>query len=83
MSGCRFREADLSSADLTDAVLRDCDLFQAIVTKGKFEGIDLRGAEVSGLNLMRLASFGQMKINQNQQHAILDAIGIDVYPEPV
>ena len=81
ITSCRFREADLGAADLTEAVLRDCDLFQAILTGTKLEGADLRGAEISGLNLMELASFARIKIDQSQQHALLSAIGIDVYPE--
>jgi fluoroquinolone resistance protein len=82
LASCRFREADLSGADLTDAMLRDADLFQAILTGTKLAGADLRGAEISGLNLMELASFARMKIDQGQQHLLLDAIGIDVRPEP-
>jgi fluoroquinolone resistance protein len=82
LTSCRFREADLSGADLTDTVLRDGDLFQAILTRTKLEGADLRGAEISGVNLLDLASFARMKIDQNQQHLLLAAIGIDVHPEP-
>jgi hypothetical protein len=31
---------------------------------------------------MNLASFQRLKVNQSQQHVLLDGIGIDVYPEP-
>ena len=43
---------------------------------------DLRGAEISGLNLAQIASFAHLKITQGQQHIILTAMGIDVHPEP-
>src|ERR1700677_2630657 len=81
-TGRRLREADLTSADLGDAVLRDCDLFQTVLLDTTLAGADLRGAEISGLNLMTLGSFARMKINQSQQHILLLGLGLDVYPEP-
>ena len=81
-SGSRLREADLSAADLTGAILRDCDLFQAVLVRTRLADADLRGADISGLNLLQLAGFAGLKINQSQQHILLDGIGIDVHPEP-
>ena len=81
-SGSRLRETDLANCDLTDAVLRDCDLFQAELAGAKLDGADLRGAEISGLNLLRLGGFAGMKVYQSQQRMLLDALGVDVHPEP-
>jgi fluoroquinolone resistance protein len=82
LTGSRFREADLTAADLTGANLRDADLFQATLTRAKLANADLRGAEISGLTLTHLASFTDLKITQSQQHLLLDALGIDIQPDP-
>ena len=82
LTGSRFREADLTAADLTGTILRDADLFQATLTRAKLANADLRGAEISGLTLTHLASFTDLKITRSQQHLLLDALGIDVQPDP-
>lgn len=77
-NGSRFREADLSSANLEDADLSDCDLFGANLARAKLAGADLRRAEISGLNLEILASRAKLKITASQQHALLAALGVEV-----
>ncbi|MBS0411955.1 MAG: pentapeptide repeat-containing protein, partial [Proteobacteria bacterium] len=81
LSRSRFREADLSRADLEGAQMAVADLFQAIVDEARLAGADLRGAEVSGLDLRRLASYQDLKINPDQQYRLLEALGVDVEPE--
>jgi fluoroquinolone resistance protein len=68
-------------ADLEGADLRECDLFQALTAGAKLARADLRGAEVSGLNLADLASVAGMKIAADQQYRLLTALGLDVYAE--
>jgi fluoroquinolone resistance protein len=75
----RLRETDLSGCDLEGASLRDADLFQAIIDNARMAGADLRGAEVSGFDLRRLASYADLKITTEQQFHLLDAIGVDVH----
>ena len=79
LSGSSLREADLTGADLTGADLKGCDLFQALSAGAMRAGADLRGAEVSGLNLAELAAYDGMKVTLSQQHALLSAMGVDVF----
>ena len=66
-------------ADLEGADLRECDLFQALTAGAKLARTDLRGAEVSGLNLVELGSVAAMKVAADQQYRLLTALGLDVY----
>jgi hypothetical protein len=51
------------------------------LTDAKLAGADLRGAEVSGLNVLTLATREGLKITADQQYRLLTAIGIDVHAE--
>jgi hypothetical protein len=44
----------------------------------RMDRADLRGAEISGLNLLRLAGFQRMKISMDQQHVLLTTLGVEV-----
>ena len=59
-------------------MLRDCDLFQAVLAGAKLDAADLRGAELSGLNLAELASYARLRIDAGQQHALLAGLGVVV-----
>ncbi|MBP7650768.1 MAG: pentapeptide repeat-containing protein, partial [Phenylobacterium sp.] len=63
------------------ADMRKCDLFQALTGGAKFADADLRGAEVSGLNLSGLANCEGMKIDVGQQYRLLTALGLDVHAD--
>ena len=78
---CRLRETDLSGADLEGADLTGADLFQAILNEARLAKADLRDAELSGVDPRILASYADLKINVGQQHLLLTAMGIDVYPD--
>jgi len=41
-------------------------------------GADLSGAEVSGVNPMRLADFTGVKVSDDQMFRLLDAMGVEV-----
>jgi fluoroquinolone resistance protein len=77
-TGSRFREADLASADLEGADLRDCDLFGAGLDGARIADADLRGADISGLDLSRVASRKGVTIRPDQQHLLLNALGVDI-----
>jgi uncharacterized protein YjbI with pentapeptide repeats len=79
LSKSSFREADITGANLEGCDLTGCDLFQAVTTGARLSDADLRGAEVSGLNLAGLAAYDGLKINLDQQQALLTALGLDVY----
>ena len=67
LSNSRFQEADLFGADLEGANLTRTDLFHAILDGAKLAGADLRDADVSGLDLRRLGTSKDLKINADQQ----------------
>ena len=71
----------LVDADLEGADLRECEFFHALTVGVKLARADLRGAEVSGLNLAELATLDGMKISVDQQYRLLTAMGLDVYAE--
>ncbi len=79
LKGSTFREADLRDLDLTGADLRECDLFQALLDGADLTGADLRGAEISGLDIRRLKAFRDLKIEADQQAALMRAMDIDVF----
>jgi fluoroquinolone resistance protein len=81
LAGSSLREAVLLDADLEGADLRGCDFFQALTGGAKFARADLRAAEVSGLNILELASYDGLKIDADQQYRLLTALGLDVYAE--
>ena len=80
-AGSSLREADLTGANLEGADLRSVDLFQALTMGARLARSDLRGAEISGMNLAALGSYADMKVNSDQQHRLLTAMGIDVLPD--
>ena len=45
----------------------------------KLAGADLRGGEVSGLDLAKLGSLDGLKVTADQQYALLSAMGVDVH----
>ncbi len=44
----------------------------------ELSGADLRGAEVSGLNLTVLADFAGLRIGDEQMFRLFDAMGVSV-----
>jgi len=87
-TGCGFAFSDLQAVrflrcDLSFAAFERSDLFSIDMELdgAKLDRADLSGAEVSGLNLLRLASFSRLRITADQQYALLSALGVDVDPE--
>jgi fluoroquinolone resistance protein len=53
-----------------------CELLRA-----KLAGADVRGAKISGLNLLSLGTMQGLKVSQEQQWLLLAALGIEVHPD--
>jgi fluoroquinolone resistance protein len=56
-------------------------MFQSLTAGAKLAKADLRGAEVSGLDLTKLASVTDMKVDADQQYRLLTAMGLDVHTD--
>ncbi|SIR35337.1 pentapeptide repeat-containing protein [Acidiphilium rubrum] len=82
LARCRFREADLGGVDFTDADLSGGDFTEAITTGMALAGADVRGGDLGALNLLALASFARLKITQSQGDGLLQALRIDLHPDP-
>ncbi|WP_253256759.1 pentapeptide repeat-containing protein [Stenotrophomonas sp. VV52] len=88
LRGLSFRKAELVGMDFSDAELSGCDFRDAVFEGGslrnaqtrltRFEGADLRGADITGLNVMDAKHFKKAVISQRQAAAALAAFGLIV-----
>ncbi|WP_428539842.1 pentapeptide repeat-containing protein [Rhodopila sp.] len=60
--------------------MRDCDLFQTGLDGARLDRADLTGAELRGVNLLRLGGFPGTRITATQQFAVLSAMGTEDDP---
>lgn len=74
LAHCDLSRTDLSGADLTGNTFLDTDLTQADLS-----GADLRRSTLTGLCLTDLKSCRNMAISADQQHALLERIGVRVH----
>lgn len=81
LSNSSFREAVLFDSDLEGADLRGSDLVLALTAGAKFARADLRGADVTDLNLRELATLEGLIVSADQQTHLLAAMGLEVYPD--
>ena len=72
-----MREADLSSADLTEAILSNVDLSGAHLEKAILTKADLRGSDLSALNPTAPQCDGAL-INADQAVVLAQAIGFRI-----
>jgi uncharacterized protein YjbI with pentapeptide repeats len=79
LEGLDFSGADLAGCDFREAVLTDCSLRDANLGNARFEGADLRGAD---LGVLRLADAGRFKgaaISKQQAAQLLSGLGLKVF----
>ncbi|MGW8391407.1 pentapeptide repeat-containing protein [Pseudoduganella sp. HUAS MS19] len=73
-----FSDADLSGCDFREAVLEGCSLREAVLKLTRFEGADLRGADLGGLKLADVRAFKGAVISHSQAAAIMGEMGLVV-----
>jgi len=78
LQGMDFSDAELSGCDFRDAVFEGGSLRNAHTRLTRFEGADLRGTDISGLNVMDAKHFKKAVISQRQAAAALAAFGLIV-----
>jgi len=78
LDGMDFSEAELSGCDFRDAVFNGGSLRNAQTRLTRFEGADLRGTDISGLNVMDAKLFKKAVISQRQAAAALASFGLIV-----
>ncbi len=78
LDGIDFQGADLTEVDFRDAVLTDCNLREANVTSARFEGADLRGADLGALRLLDASKFKGAIISKQQAAVLLSSLGLKV-----
>jgi fluoroquinolone resistance protein len=78
LEGLNFQGADLAAVDFREAILTDCDLREAHVTQARFEGADLRGAQLGPLHLTDAARFKGAIISRHQAADLLSGFGLIV-----
>jgi uncharacterized protein YjbI with pentapeptide repeats len=59
-------------------VFEECSLRNANMTAGRFEGADLRSADLGGLRLFDAALFRGATISRAQAGALLSELGLNV-----
>jgi uncharacterized protein YjbI with pentapeptide repeats len=73
-----FGMADLSKCDFRDAVFDGCSLRDTGLADARFEGADLRGADLGGLKLIDARKFKGATISRQQAGDILAELGLKV-----
>jgi uncharacterized protein YjbI with pentapeptide repeats len=76
-TGVRMREVDFVGANLENAVLRDCDLSASWFHQARLGGCDLRGSDLTVLNL-DTARYASAVIDHGQAATVAAAFGFDV-----
>jgi uncharacterized protein YjbI with pentapeptide repeats len=78
LEGIDFQDAELIGADFREAVLVGCSLRDANVADARFEGADLRGADLGNLRLADASRFKGAIISKQQAAALLSGLGLRV-----
>ena len=64
--------------DFRMTVFEDCSLREAMVSGSRFEGSDLRGADLGGLRLVDAGLFRGATISREQAGQLLGELGLNV-----
>ena len=73
-----FSLADLAGADFREAVFDGCSLRETIITGTRFDGADLRGADLGGLRLTDAGQFKGATVSRRQAADLLAQLGLKV-----
>lgn len=74
-----FSEADLTGSDFANVRFEDCHLDGVITDeRTRFDGADLRGAQISFANLAEASLTGAVVSASQAHHLLLDRFGIVV-----
>ena len=74
--GIDFQDADLSGCDFREAVFEDCSIRHAHLTDTRFEGADLRGADIAGVKLSNARLFKGATISHRQAAELMLELGL-------
>lgn len=75
---CRFSEASFIDTDLSRSTMLACALDRIDWDRARLAKADLRGSQLSGLNLALLADYAGLTISESEQSEILKQLGIEV-----
>ncbi|PVM72348.1 pentapeptide repeat-containing protein [Caulobacter radicis] len=78
LEGIDFQGADLAGCDFRDAVFLDCSLRDANLSQARFEGADLRCADLGSLRLADASRFKGAIISKAQASLLLSGLGLKV-----
>src|SRR3546814_12651924 len=70
-----FSQADLRKCDFRQAVFELCSLRDANMAGSRFDGADLRGADIGGLRLIDASLFRGATISRAQAGVLLSELG--------
>ena len=78
LNGLDFQMADLRKSDFRDAVFHNCSLRDANLVDCRFDGADLRGADLGGIRLLDARQFKGATISRDQAGQMLAELGLIV-----
>lgn len=73
-----FGQADLRKCDFRDTTFEACSLRDAVMTGSRFDGADLRSADLGGLRLIDASLFRGATISREQAGQLLSELGLNV-----
>lgn len=71
-----FSQANLSRCDFREALFDACSLRETILDDARFEGADLRGADIGGVRLQDASRFRGAIISRDQAAQFLSELGL-------
>ncbi len=73
-----FAQANLSKCDFRDATFEECSLRETILDQARFDGADLRGADIGGVRLQDASRFRGAIISRDQAAQFLSELGLRI-----
>ncbi|BAI97812.1 conserved hypothetical protein [Sphingobium indicum UT26S] len=73
-----FSQADLRKCDFRQVVFEECSLRDASMAGSRFDGADLRGADIGGLRLVDASLFRGATLSRAQAGELLGELGLKV-----